>query len=104
MSGKELLTADEAAELLKVTKRTLLKWARLKQIESVRLSRKSIHFSKEAIDEFVQKKTHGVKSQTPKARRKGQTKPSPKSKKRGGDKKTSGKMWSDLRKEVYEWQ
>ena len=50
MSAKELLTPDEAALLLKMTKRTILKWAREGKIESVRVSRKIILFAAEAIE------------------------------------------------------
>ena len=54
MSGKELLTAAEAAERLRIEKRTLLKWARENKIESVKLSRKVVLFTAEAVDDFVQ--------------------------------------------------
>jgi excisionase family DNA binding protein len=45
MLAKELLTPDEAASILKVTKRTILRWARERKIESVRVSIKGILFT-----------------------------------------------------------
>ena len=51
---KELLTAAEAAERLRIEKRTLLKWARENKIESVKLSRKVVLFTAEAVDDFVE--------------------------------------------------
>jgi excisionase family DNA binding protein len=104
MLGKELISADETAELLNVTRRTLLRWAREKRIESVRISKKTILFSIEAIDEFVRQRTHGVEFPTKIEGQAGVKYPCPKSKKKGGDKKTSGEMWNDLRKEVRTWQ
>ena len=103
MLGKELMNADEAAQLLNVTRRTLLRWAREKKIECVRISKKKIIFSPEAIDEFVRQRTHGVEFTTQKQGKAGVKSPRPKSKKKGGE-KTSGEMWNDLRKEVRTWQ
>jgi excisionase family DNA binding protein len=104
MLGKELISADETAELLNVTRRTLLKWAREKKIECVRISKKTILFSLEAIDEFVRQRTHGVESHTTTQGQAGVKSPRSKSKKKGGDKRNSGEMWNDLRKEVRRWQ
>ena len=60
MPEKELLTAVKAAERLTITKRTLLKWARENRIDSVRLSKKVVIFTAEAIDEFVKSREHEV--------------------------------------------
>ena len=57
MSAKELLTADEAALLLKATRRTILRWAGDRKIESVRVSKKVILFIAEAIESFLRAKT-----------------------------------------------
>jgi excisionase family DNA binding protein len=103
MLGKELMNADEAAQLLNVTKRTLLRLTREKKLECVRISRKIILFSLDAIDEFVRQRTHGVEFTTKKEGKAGVKSPRPKSKKKGGE-KTSGEMWNDLRKEVRTWQ
>ena len=103
MLGKELMNADEAAQLLNVTRRTLLRLTREKKIECVRISKKTILFSLEAIDEFVRQRTHGVESPTKNKGQAGVQSPRPKSKKKGGE-KTSGEMWNDLRKEVRTWQ
>ena len=100
---KELINADETARLLNVTRRTLLRWARERKIECVRISRKKILFAVEAVDEFVEKSTHGV--EFPKTnRRTGSVKtPRPKSNRKGGGKRSGG-MWNDLRKEVRTWR
>ena len=103
MLRKELMNADEAAQLLKVTRRTLLRWAREKKVECVRISKKTILFSLDAIDEFVRQRTHGVEFPTKNKGQAGARSPRPKSKKKGGE-KTSGEMWNDLRKEVQTWQ
>lgn len=102
MSDKELLTADEAAERLRIAKRTLLRWARERKIESVRVSEKRILFTEEAIERFIQTRTNGTDSATikpdQKSRRPAQPKP-----KEGGGKRSSGEMWRGLRKEVHTW-
>ena len=60
MSEKELLNAVKAAEKLKITKRTLLRWARENRIESVKVSRKVVLFTAEAIDDFVKSRAKKV--------------------------------------------
>jgi excisionase family DNA binding protein len=103
MSGKELLTAAEAAETLKITRRTLLKWARENKIESVKLSRKVVLFSTEAIDDFVEsgaKKIEPAPINHPKAGRKSSSRIL---QRKGGGKRTSGESWRDLRQEVSLW-
>jgi excisionase family DNA binding protein len=103
MLGKELMNADEAAQLLNVTRRTLLRLTREKKIECVRISKKTILFSLEAIDEFVRQRTHGVEFTTKNKGQAGVKSPRPKSKKKGGE-KTSGESWRDLRMEVSSWE
>jgi excisionase family DNA binding protein len=102
MSGKELLTAAEAAKELRIAKRTLLRWARENKIESVRVSNKKILFTENAIEKYIQTRTNGTDSATikrdRKSRRQAQLKP-----KQGGDKRSSGEMWRGLRKEVHKW-
>jgi excisionase family DNA binding protein len=102
MSERELLTAAEAAEILRIAKRTLLRWAREHKIESVRVSEKRILFTEEAIEGFIETRTKGTESATilreRKSRRPAQTKT-----KRGGGKRSSGEMWRGLRKEVHTW-
>ena len=104
MLGKELMNADEAAQLLNVTRRSILKWAREKKIECVRISKKTILFSPEAVDKFVQQRTHGVELPAKNKGRSDMKSPRPQSKKKGGDRRNSGEMWNDLRKEVRTWQ
>lgn len=103
MTEKELLTADEAAQKLSVTRRTILKWAREKRIESIGISRKKILFSREAIDEFLRSKTHKVESPSITHQGAGRNSAPPKPKE-GGNKRSTGKLWNDLRKEVASWQ
>ena len=103
MLGKELINADEAAQLLNVTRRTLLRWAREKKIECVRISKKMILFWLDAIDEFVRQRTHGVEFPTNNRGQAGVKSPRPKSKKKGGG-KGSGESWRDLRMEVSSWE
>ena len=64
MLGNELMNADEAAQLLNVTRRSILRLAKEKKIECVRISKKTILFSPEAIDEFVRQRTYGVELPT----------------------------------------
>jgi excisionase family DNA binding protein len=102
LSGKELLTAAEAAEKLRIAKRTLLRWARENKIESVRVSNKKILFTEQAIERFIQTRTNGTESATIQRDRKSRRPAQPKLK-RGGDKGSSGEMWRGLRKEVHKW-
>ncbi len=102
-TGKELLSADKAASKLKITKRTILRWAREGKIECVRISAKVVLFTAEALNRFVAGKTFKVESPPVNHIGAGYKMTSLKTKK-GGDKKTSGELWSDLRKEVLSWQ
>ena len=102
MSGNELLTAAEAAEKLRIAKRTLLRWARENRIESVRISEKRILFTEEAIERFLQARTHGIESAPVKKDRTARKRACPELKE-GGGKRSSGEMWRGLRKEVHTW-
>ena len=62
MFETELLTADEAAQRLRITARTLLRWARANRIESVRVSKKKILFTEQAIEIFIQARTRDIES------------------------------------------
>jgi len=104
MSDKELLTADEAAEKLRIAKRTLLKWARENKIESVKLSRKVVLFTAEAVDDFVEGRSKKIEPAPLNHQETGRKTASPIPKKKGGDRSTSGELWKDLRKEVKQWQ
>jgi len=104
MPGKELLKPDEAAAILKIAKRTLLKWARENKIESVKLSRKVVLFTAEAIDEFVKSGAKKIEPAPMNHQRAGKMMASPNPTKKGGDKRNSGELWKDLRKEVIQWQ
>jgi excisionase family DNA binding protein len=103
-SRKELLTAEDVAQLLNITKRTLLRWARDGKIERVRISTKVILFRVEAIEEFVKSRTGGIESGTRTHDRASRQAGGPKSKTKGGGKGNSGELWNDLRKEVRAWQ
>ncbi len=101
-TGKELISADEAASKLKITKRTILRWAREGKIECVRISAKVVLFTAEAIDRFVGTRTFEVESLAVNhsgASRK-MTAPEP----RKGGTRASGELWRDLRKEVLSCQ
>jgi len=100
---KLLLTADEAAAIMSISKRTVLKWARDKKIESVKISPKVVRFTPEAVEEFLKSNTSGVEYQTPSSKQAGRKTASPQPRK-GGDRRLSGELWSDLRKEVRQWQ
>jgi excisionase family DNA binding protein len=102
MPEQELLTADEAAAKLRIEKRTLLKWARENKIESVRLSEKKILFTEQAIERFLQTRTHGIDSAPVKKDRTARQKARPRPKE-GGGKRSSGEMWRGLREEVHTW-
>jgi excisionase family DNA binding protein len=103
MSEIELLTVDETAHKLNVTRRTILKWARENKIESIRISRKKILFSIDAIDEFLKSRTNRVVLPEQEKQNGGRwiTAPYPK---KGGPKPHTGELWNDLRKEVRKWQ
>ncbi len=101
---KELMSAVEAAELLKVTKRTILKWARAGKIERVKISRRVVLFTAEAVDNFLKARTNGVESAGTDHRRAGRKASPAKETKRGGGAKHSGESWRDLRQEVSSWE
>ena len=102
MEEKELLTAEAAAAKLRITKRTILRWARESKLECVRASRKVVLFTSDAIEMFLQSRTIQVKSETTNHQQAGRKMTSPQTKK-GGDKKNSGELSGDLRKEVLSW-
>jgi len=104
MSEKELLTAAEAAERLIIEKRTLLKWARQNKIESVKLSRKVVLFTAEGIDEFVKSRSKKIEPALTNHQGVGKRTASPSPTKKGGDRRTSGESWRDLRQEVSSWE
>lgn len=103
MSETDLLTADEAATKLSVTRRTILKWARENRIESIRISNKKILFSQDAVDEFLKIRTSRVELPKTKRDKDGRWISAPIPKK-GGGRKTSGESWRDLRQEVSSWE
>ena len=103
MSEKELLTVEEAAERLRITTRTLLKWAREGRVESIRVSRKKILFTEEAIERFIQAQTRGIQSGLVKMDRAASSKVVRPKPKEGGGKRSSGESWRDLRQEVSLW-
>jgi excisionase family DNA binding protein len=103
MSDKELMTADEAAEKLRIAKRTLLRWARENKIQTVRLSRKVVLFTDEAIDEFVTSRERKIEPAPMTRQGTGKKTTSPTPKKKGGDRRNSGELSGDLRKEVLSW-
>jgi excisionase family DNA binding protein len=100
---KDLMTASEAAHRLNIAKRTLLRWAREGRIDSVRVSRKTILFTEEAVDTFVKSKTSAVESSPQPGGRSAphvdRARPM-----KGGGKKSSRKSWRSLREEVTTWQ
>jgi excisionase family DNA binding protein len=101
---KELLSPDEASSKLKITKRTILRWAREGKIECVRISAKVVLFTAEAFDRFVDSRTFEVESPVVNHRGAGRKMASPKPMRKGADNRTSGELWKDLRKEVKQWQ
>ena len=104
MPEKELLTAAEAAEKLRIEKRTVLKWARENKIESVKLSRKVVLFTAAAIDDFIRSREHKVETAPISHQGAGRKMASPTPTKKGGDRRTSGESWRDLRQEVSSWE
>ena len=103
MSEKELLTPDEAAQKLRIAKRTLLRWARENRIQTVRFSRKVVLFTHEAIDEFVASREKKIEPAPVAHQRAGKRMTSPIPRKKGGDRRNSGELSGDLRKEVLSW-
>ncbi|MBI5248862.1 MAG: helix-turn-helix domain-containing protein [Desulfomonile tiedjei] len=103
MERKELLTADEAAAYLNVSKATILKWARKGKIERVKISAKIVLFSIEAIDNFLKEKTDRVESTARNHQHAVRTACYPKAVQKGGGKKNTGESWRDLRQEVSSW-
>jgi len=104
MPENELLTAAEAAEKLRIDKRTLLKWARENKIESVKLSRKVVLFTAAAIDDFVRSRENKIQFAPINHQGASRKMASPTPTKKGGDRLTSGELWKDLRKEVKQWR
>ena len=104
MPENELLTAAEAAEKLRIEKATVLKWARENKIESVKLSRKVVLFTAEAIDDFVKSRAKRIEPAPMSHQKAGRMIASPTPTKKGGDKRNSGESWRDLRQEVSSWE
>jgi len=104
MERNELLTAAEAASKLKISQRTILRWARENKIESVKLSRKVVLFTAEAIDDFVKSRAKKIEPAPMNHQAAGRKIASPTPTKKGGDKRNSGESWRDLRQEVLSWE
>ncbi len=103
-SRKELLTAEEAADYLNVSKATILKWARKGKIERVKISAKIVLFSVQAIDRFLKDKTDEVVSKSTNHQHAVRTACYPKTVQIGGGRKNTGESWRDLRQEVSSWE
>lgn len=101
---KELMSAVEAAQLLKVTKRKILKWARAGKIEREKISGRVVLFAAGAVENFLKEKTNGVKSPCTDHRRACRKTSPTKETKRGGGVKNTGESWRDLRQEVSSWE
>ncbi len=104
MPENELLTAAEAAEKLRIEKNTVLKWARESKIQSVKLSRKVVLFTAEAIDDFVRSRENKIQFAPMNHQGAGRKMASPTPKKKGGDRSDSRESWHSLREEVATWQ
>ena len=102
MEEKELLTADAAAARLHIAKRTILRWAREGKIGYVRVSRKVILFTGEAIDQFTKAREFVVESPVTNHKAAGR-KMTSKQTQKGGGRQSSRKSWRSL-KEVTSWQ
>ena len=102
-TGKELLSADEAASKLKITKATLLKWARQGKIERVKISAKVVLFTAEALDKFLQDRTNEVESKPTNYKDAVRTASVLTPLKKGGGKKNTGESWRDLRQKDSSW-
>ena len=100
MDQTSLLTADEAAATLSVTRKTLLRWAREHKIERIKISPKVVLFSRDQIEKFIRSST----SKVPETRATKPAKNERPSKSKGGGKRISGELWCDLRGEVTSWQ
>src|SRR5208283_3260267 len=98
MERNELLTAAEAASKLKISQRTILKWAREGKIECVKISRKVVLFAEDAIDRFVKCKTIGIESERTNHQRAGRKMTSLTPTRKGSDRPSSGELLGDLRK------
>jgi len=53
----DLLTPEEVAKLLKISKRTVYYWIDRKLINHIRINHKVVRFRPEDIEEFIQKHT-----------------------------------------------
>ncbi len=51
--SKQLLTVKEAAEVLKISPHTLLRWVKLDKLEIVRLSRKILRFDRDELTRWI---------------------------------------------------
>lgn len=98
-SRKELITAAEAADRLKITKRTILKWASVGRIERGKISGKMV-FTAEAIENLLKQKTNEVEFQTRGNQHALRTASSSQSIRKGGACKKSGEFWLEIRQEL----
>ena len=104
MSGKELLSAGEAAEKLRITKRTLLKWARTGRIARIKISGRVVLFTVEAVENFLKQNQNDVRLRTMKSEHARRTACSPNASRKGENGPSSRKSWRSLREEVATWQ
>lgn len=103
-NGNDLLSAEEAAMRLRVSRRTLLKWARKGKIGCIRLSAKMIRFSEDQIAEFILRMTHEmepVNTTSPVVRP--SRKPLPRIPLDSHPRQRDNSSWKELRKEMDSW-
>lgn len=103
-NGNGLLSAEEAAVRLNVSKRTLLKWARKGKIGCIRLCAKMIRFSEDQLAEFIRRMTHEMQPEiaTPPVAMLS-SKPSTRIQREAQRKQGDTASWKELRKEMDSW-
>ena len=102
-AGTKLLTPEDVASLFSVDKRTVLKWARDRKLERVKISGKVILFTRESVNIFVKSRIHGVESVTaPKAKSRARAE-KPITRKGGVSQSSRKSSWRSLREEATQW-
>jgi excisionase family DNA binding protein len=96
MNEEQLLHPNEAAAILRVSKRTLLKWAREGEIDCVRTSTKQVLFEAEDVNDFFKNCTIAISSPRADHQSRGRRMSASNTKKKEAHRQRSRKSWRNL--------
>jgi excisionase family DNA binding protein len=98
------MTPEQVAAMFSVDRRTVLKWAREGKLQSIKASKKTIRFSREAVYSFARTGYPGIESGISQNGKRECVPDLPRIKGKGGSRASRESSWRSLREEVTKWQ